>query len=370
MECKYFGKCGSCNNFKGGYQAQLNRKVEREQQRFTGIFNDDFGILTSSEEHFRGRAEFKVWHENGKISLAMRQLDGKEFLQIDSCSMVVENISELFTPLLNEIEKNEILKEKLFSLEFLSSTTGDLIVTLIYHKKLQNDWEKVAKELQNKLNISIIGRSRKQKIVLGKDFVSEKLNIGNQTFVFHHLENSFSQPNPIVNEKMVSWVHKNLEKTETDLLELYCGSGNFTIPLASKFRKVLATEVSKSGITTATENRNRNKINNIQFGRVSSEEFVQAIDEVRKFNRLKHIDLKSFNFSTVFVDPPRAGIDKETLKLLSRFENIIYISCNPETLKRDIEILSNHSVQKMAIFDQFPYTNHLEMGVILKKQNV
>jgi tRNA (uracil-5-)-methyltransferase len=82
---------------------------------------------------------------------------------------------------------------------------------------------------------------------------------------------------------------------------------------------------------------------------------------------LKHIDLKSYDFSTVFVDPPRAGIDSETLKLLARFENIIYISCNPETLKRDLEILENHKVEKMAIFDQFPYTNHLEMGAILRK---
>jgi tRNA (uracil-5-)-methyltransferase len=154
-------------------------------------------------------------------------------------------------------------------------------------------------------------------------------------------------------------------------LELYCGSGNFTIPLSKRFQKVLATEVSKSGISSALSNMERNGITNIEFGRVSSEEFVEALDGVRKFNRLQHIDLESYKFSTIFVDPPRAGVDSETIKLLQRFENIIYISCNPETLKRDLDILEeSHTLQKVALFDQFPYTDHIEMGAILKMKDL
>jgi tRNA (uracil-5-)-methyltransferase len=289
-------------------------------------------------------------------------------VQIIECPMVSEPIYNLMPKLLPSLESSEILSHKLFSIEFLSTT--DTVVTLIYHKKLSEEWIDAGKELEEKFGIHIIGRSRKQKVVLSRDFVEEKLEVGDETYSFHHLENSFSQPNPAVNEKMVNWVVSTIPNS-THLLELYCGSGNFTIPLSKRFQKVLATEVSKSGISSALSNMERNGITNIEFGRVSSEEFVEALDGVRKFNRLQHIDLESYKFSTIFVDPPRAGVDSETIKLLQRFENIIYISCNPETLKRDLDILEeSHTLQKVALFDQFPYTDHIEMGAILKMKDL
>ncbi|EOA3792905.1 tRNA (uridine(54)-C5)-methyltransferase TrmA, partial [Acinetobacter baumannii] len=74
------------------------------------------------------------------------------------------------------------------------------------------------------------------------------------------------------------------------------------------------------------------------------------------------------DFDTVFVDPPRAGIDDETLKLLQSFERIIYISCNPNTLYENLKTLTQtHRVTKFALFDQFPYTHHVESGVLLEK---
>jgi tRNA (uracil-5-)-methyltransferase len=100
---------------------------------------------------------------------------------------------------------------------------------------------------------------------------------------------------------------------------------------------------------------------------MSSEEFVEARNKVRKFTRLKDIDLDSYNFSTIFLDPPRAGLDNTTTLLSQDFENIIYISCNPETLHRDLEeLIKTHTIEKFALFDQFAYSNHIESGVILK----
>jgi tRNA (uracil-5-)-methyltransferase len=131
---------------------------------------------------------------------------------------------------------------------------------------------------------------------------------------------------------------------------------------------VLATEISKASINAAKENMVLNGITNIEFVRMSVEEFVDALDGGRVYNRMKHIDLKNYNIKTLFVDPPRAGIDEFSCNFISRYDTIIYISCNPETLKRDLEILSKtHKVEKMAIFDQFAYTHHLEMGVVLKR---
>ncbi len=91
--------------------------------------------------------------------------------------------------------------------------------------------------------------------------------------------------------------------------------------------------------------------------------------KVREFTRLKGIDLDTYDFSTVLVDPPRAGLDEGTIGLISGIDHIIYISCNPETLARDLEILSQtHQIENAAIFDQFPHTKHIESGVFLKKR--
>ena len=145
--------------------------------------------------------------------------------------------------------------------------------------------------------------------------------------------------------------------------------GNFTIPLSKYFDRVLATEISKGSIHAANENCALNNIKNISFIRLSSEEMTQALNKSRRFTRLKEIDLDSYNFSTVLVDPPRAGLDSDTITLISEIKNIIYISCNPETLARDLESLTrSHNIEESAIFDQFPHTHHIESGVFLVKK--
>lgn len=169
---------------------------------------------------------------------------------------------------------------------------------------------------------------------------------------------------------MIEWVLKNTPSSSKDLCELYCGGGNFTIPLSKKFNKVLATEISKTSIKSALRNCTLNNISNIEFVRMSSEELTEALEEKRAFNRLKNIDLKSYDFDTIFMDPPRSGLDDNTRALAKKFENIIYISCNPETLHRDLEELTKtHKIVKFALFDQFAYTKHIESGVILKKSS-
>ena len=83
---------------------------------------------------------------------------------------------------------------------------------------------------------------------------------------------------------------------------------------------------------------------------------------------MKDINLKDYSFDSIFVDPPRAGLDDLTRKLVTDYNHIIYISCNPETLHRDLEVLTKtHKIEKFALFDQFAYTGHIESGVILTK---
>ena len=373
MDCNYFGICGSCTLGGKTYEEQLNIKIENEKQRFQSFWQKDVDVIQSNDGAFRNRAEFRIYkdfdeNEKPTISYAMNNIEKKP-LPINKCSIVSEAISTLMPQLLAELQAEETLSFKLFGIEFLSSTTGDILVTLLYHRKLEENWNSLAQTLEEKFNIKIIGRSRKQKVVLSSDHITDTLCIDEKKYTFQYFEGGFTQPNQKVNEKMVEWVIQN-SNHDGDLCELYCGGGNFTIPLSNYFPKVLATEISKTSIRSAKINCELNNISNIKFVRMASEEFVEAKNEVREFRRLQqeNVDLKKYNFSTIFVDPPRAGLDDTTRALCSEFDQIIYISCNPETLHRDLESLTKtHTITKFAFFDQFAYSHHIESGVILSK---
>ena len=88
---------------------------------------------------------------------------------------------------------------------------------------------------------------------------------------------------------------------------LNCRSGNFTVALAPRFRRVLATEVSKTAVTTAVHNLAANGVSNVALGRVSAEELREAMEGLRPFERLRHVPLAELRLNTVLVDPPRAG---------------------------------------------------------------
>jgi tRNA (uracil-5-)-methyltransferase len=372
MNCEYFGACASCTLHEKSYEEQLNFKLQREKERFSSFTDLEFDVIRSEEQNFRNRAEFRIWKnydekDNPTISYAMNNFDRKA-VEIDSCEIVTSHIKEIMPKLLEKIQNTKILNQRLFTVEFLNSTTNDMLVTLIYHRKLDEDWNTEAIKIQNELGIKIIGRSRKQKVVLINDHIDETLQINGNPFYFQYKEGGFTQPNSKVNVKMIEWVLNNINTSNNDLCELYCGGGNFTIPMSKKFRKVLATEISKTSINSAKTNCELNDIKNIDFIRMSAEEFVEALQEKREFRRLKDIDLKSYNFDSIFVDPPRAGLDDTTRALVKKFDNIIYISCNPETLHRDLEKLTKtHKITNIAIFDQFSYTNHIESGIILNK---
>lgn len=368
MQCSSFGQCGSCTLYDKNYDEQLLYKKERVTTLFEPLFKDAFDVMTSRSSNFRYRSEFRVWHEDNTMHYAMTNMEKNGTVLIEACSIVSVAIVELMPKILKAVKDKEI-DFKLFHIDFLSTLSGEMVVSLLYHKALDDVWEVKATQLAKELNISIIGRSRKQKRVIGADYVMEKLTIEGNPFIYQQIENSFTQPNPEVNIKMIEWVLAHLNDVKGDLLELYCGAGNFTLPMSKKFDKVLATEISKSSISAARKNCELNSIENISFIRMSSEEFVQAHTKQRVFTRLKEVDLDTFDLNTIFVDPPRSGLDDTTTQLSQNFDTIIYISCNFETFKRDLDVLTQtHDILKMALFDQFAYTNHLEMGAILTRK--
>ena len=376
MECKHFGSCGSCGLYALCYEEQLAQKEQRVGALLAPFFSKPLEVFSSKASHYRARAEFRIWHEGEVCSYAMGKmpLDGvrqKGAITIEMCPKVIDAIEKRMWRLLDAINaSSDVLKKRLFGVEFLATTTDECLVTLLYHRKLDEVWMAEAKHLEEMLSCKIMGRSRKQKEILSDEFVIEKLAIDGKEVIYKQYESGFTQPNPFVNVQMIEWAIKQAKRVGYgDFLESYCGLGNFTIPLSAYFEKVLATEISKRSIYAALENCALNGVENISFVRLASEEMTQALNKERVFSRLKEIDLDAYDFSTVLVDPPRAGLDEGTIGLISDIEHIIYISCNPQTLARDLEALTQtHDVVEGAIFDQFPHTEHIESGLFLIKR--
>lgn len=365
MICQFFGQCGGCN-LPLNYADQLAKKVADFRQIVDEFDMQNIEIFATKEMGFRNRSEFRISKEN-PIKLAMNRLEEKSLIRVENCPITNIAFSGKIVDILATIDQDNNLKEKLYGINFLANTdASELVLVLIYHKKLDETFD--ATKLACQYNISVVARSRGVKKVFGKDFVEENIELEGKIYNYKHLEGSFTQPNGFVNQKMISWVLSHLETSDQDLLELYCGSGNFTLPLSSRFRSVVAIEISKSSLATARENAIKNGIKNIFFARMDANEFASAYKKDREFFRLKELDINSLEIDTIFVDPPRAGLDDDSLALAEKFRRIVYISCNPATLARDLKLLTKtHTIRSSALFDQFAYTSHLEAGVILTR---
>ena len=352
------------------YADQLAAKQARLTELLAPFAAPTPAVFDSPREHYRLRAEFRLWRENEERFYAMFAAGDKHTpILMDDFPTASLAINALMPKLKAAWQASSALSFKLFQVEFLTTLAGDGLITLCYHRPLDEHWQKAAQQLAADLGVSIIGRSRGQRLVIGRDHVVERLQVAGREFSYRQPEGAFTQPNGTVNQKMLSWAYDALGQRDDDLLELYCGNGNFTLPLATRVRKVLATEISKASVNAALANLADNGVDNVTLVRLSAEELTQALNGVRPFRRLAGIDLSSYDFGTVFVDPPRAGMDPDTCELTRRFERILYISCNPETLAANIaQLHDTHRISRCALFDQFPFTHHMESGVLLERR--
>jgi len=352
------------------YPQLLAAKVRDIQTQFDAIGAPVAAVFPSQPSHYRMRTEFRIWQDD-IASYAMFAGAGRnrQPLIINDFPIASHTINRLMPILRDAVNANETLRRRWYQVEFLSTTQDTAIASLIYMRKLDDEWLRAATALSETLGISIIGRSRGRRVVIGSDCVTEHFTVDDKTFSFEQPETAFTQPNAGVNASMLQWAVNQIRATGGDLLELYCGIGNFTLPLSCHFDRVLATEVSKAAIAALQRNIAANHCTNIQLARLSAEEVTQALKRTRPFQRLAHVDLGAYRFSSVFVDPPRAGLDDGTRALATSFDNILYISCNPQTLLRDAEaILDSHRFVAFAVFDQFPYTHHAECGAFFSRR--
>ena len=245
LVCEYLGKCGGCSNLT------LESKIHFSST-LLGVQN--FLVFKSVESNFRARVELGIYHDYNEIFYTMRG-EKERFVKIANCQNLLPNLQKTLPVLLGILNTEEFsaFKERLFSIEILANNNNALLLTLIYHRKLEESWLLGAKTLTVKLkehlgfHFEIIGRSRGVKLVLEKDYLMQSLEILGKHFYYRYDEGVFTQPNTAINQQMITWVLEHL-KSGGDLLEMYCGCGNFTIPLSFSFNRVLATEISKTSL--------------------------------------------------------------------------------------------------------------------------
>lgn len=277
------------------YQAQLTEKKQRLCALLAEFTPPEPQVFSSPIRHYRMRAEFRIWHEDDALYHIMFEPGSRQRIRVDQFPVASTLINQAMVLLLDYIKDKPELRHKLFQVDYLSTLSDELLITLLYHKQLTAQWQVQAAELrahfeQQGITLQIVGRATKQKICLDNDYLEECLPVAGQSLYYRQVENSFTQPNAAVNIKMLTWALSVTEGSEGDLLELYCGNGNFSLALARHFRQVLATEIAKSSVAAAQYNIEKNAIDNVTILRMSAEEFTQALQGKRTFNRLKGVD--------------------------------------------------------------------------------
>ena len=333
-------------------------KFQKATSLIQEYYKNDIVINLSPPNGYRSRCEFG--YKNGFYT--MYSSEGK-ILFLDTFAVARPSIQNLMPKLLDEINNSYDLKNKLFQINFRTNRKNKILVSLIYHKLLDDEMKCSANKISNKLNININLRSKNNLYSTHNDLLDDEIE-NSETLLFQ-TDQSFYQPNhfhmPEMIDKAMTFI-----KDPRDLLELYCGSGTFTLPLRKVFNKIFASENNRQSIRCLNQSISKQNIKNVFYARLSAEE-VSELFEGRIFNRMKDIDINDFNFSHILVDPPRAGLDSNVINLIKNFKNIIYISCNYETYIRDIDSLKDYKIQNIEIFDQFPNTNHLEIVSLLSK---
>lgn len=324
--CPYYDICGGCDTGHILYSKSIMYKKDMVVDIFKRYcdMDVDMDIVYDDDNIYNYRNKITLRVNDGKLALV-----GESLVNIDYCYLVNDNINKVIG-ILNGICLDGID-------EVIIRGTDEIMV--IIKGNIDND-ELIQILKDNVSSIFIDGVK-----VFGNDYVM--INVGNYRYAVY--PDSFFQ----VNTKMISRLYdKVLEFAGRGdkLLDLYCGAGTIGIYLANNFNSVRGIEQNESAIKGANLNKGINDIKNISFVCEKASDINEIVEDV------------------VVVDPPRSGLDSTTIKRIldSRIERLIYVSCNPITLARDINILKDkYNLVSMSLFDMFPNTSHAECVCLL-----
>jgi 23S rRNA (uracil1939-C5)-methyltransferase len=365
--CPLFEKCGGCQWQMADYSHQLLFKTEllKETLRRIGKLEPEVAspVPASDPFYYRQRVKFQTTIENGKVVIGFYRPESKEIVPIESCFI----ISPLLNRLLREVslllnktpEPFSSLKEIHFS---LSSAGQDIIIEL--NGKEISHHESIIRNLFNlpfQIKGIILTGEKGAIKVLGKRYLSniiEDPSHPEKGIKIRSSSGGFSQVNWEMNLKLIetllSWAKLSGKE---NVLELYCGNGNFTVSLAKECRKITAVEENPVALEDLRFNLQANQIANCSVRKGSAQTVLARWDRTK------------FPIDLLVLDPPREGVDHSSLQsvLKIRPARILYISCDPATLARDLKSLSTkYTIQRIAPFDMFPQTAHIETLTELK----
>lgn len=320
--CPHIGACGGCvfGHIKQDEQVRIKTDFVTTQLKRQKIEFPEPEVFSADFREFRNRATFRI--RDKKIGFF--RFKSNDFIAVDDCPVIKHTM----------VDKAKALA---------AATDGGSYVLYV----TENEKGEAIGSTDAKLSIScgFFGLETADRLFGGKS-----LRFETKYGDFFAGFSTFLQGNRHLSYRLQDFVRENA--TGNKALEFYCGAGFLTLALGAACRDVTATEISRESIALAR----KTPLRNVHWMAVSSETIITRLNG---------------RFDTIVVDPPRTGLEKRVAGYIadSRAETVIYISCGPDTLSRDIARLSkNYSVEKMEIIDMFPGSYHVETAVLLKKR--
>lgn len=328
-KCKYFNVCGGCQLQHLNYKNQLEYKKDKLNNIFNKLGINVDEIVSDTDFYYRNKLSLQI-----KQKVGLFKINSNDIVNIDECIICKKLINEKIK-ILNKLD-------------------------LIKIKKI------VLKTFENKIMIEIIGfedldlegiYDKFDTIYLNNNLIKgEKIITKIGCIKYYISPDAFFQVNPYITEKMYNYI-KNLciLNNSKYVFDLYCGCGSISLYIANDVDKVYGVEINKESIKDANKNKLLNNINNVSF----------------KCDDTNNIFINN-NVDTIIVDPPRSGLSKLVIKkiLEKNVTNLIYVSCDPMTLQRDLMILnSKYDIKSIKAFDMFPNTYHVECVALLVRKN-
>ncbi len=378
-KCKYFGKCGGCDLQHIKYEKQLEFKTNQVKNCFNKYANInlqvDNCVASSNIFNYRNKIAIPVVEENGETIIGLYKVGSHNVVEIEDCVIQKPFVSKLLKIIKSYINKNnlkgynEVSKSGDIKHIVARYLQNKLLVTVVTTKKTLPNLNELYKDLVNEfkevgLNLNI--NNLNNNVILSDKYVHingiKELNITEFGTNFNVNANSFYQVNDEVKNKIYERVC-NLCKNAEVVIDAYSGAGLLTSIISKHCKKVYGIEIVES----ATKNANElMKINNIKNVENINGDCAKVVPKLVKTLNAKNL--------TVVLDPPRKGCDEKVLKAImeSGIDKIVYISCNPSTLARDVKFLTkdnDYSVTSVTPYDMFPQTKHVETLAVINKVN-
>ncbi|MBD7965157.1 23S rRNA (uracil(1939)-C(5))-methyltransferase RlmD [Fictibacillus norfolkensis] len=380
--CPIYKWCGGCQLQHLSYEGQLEYKRKLVEDVLTRIGKlEDVPVLSTlgmGEEpwRYRNKAQVPVGERNGRIITGFYQKRSHEIVEMDSCIItggtnddavqaVKEIVNQYNISAYNEEKHKGILRHIIAR---YGKTTGDLMIVLVTNGQELPQRKKIVEDIHNALpeikSIVQNVNSKRTNVIFGEEtrvlWGAEYIYdfIGDIKFAIS--ARSFYQINPdqtkVLYDQALQYAELNGDET---VIDAYCGIGTISLFLAQKAKKVYGVEIVPEAIEDARRNAELNNIHNAEFAVGKSED---VIPEWKK---------QGVTPDVIVVDPPRKGCDEELLKTIIEMKpkRVVYVSCNPATLARDLRILADGGFKTVEVqpVDMFPQTTHVEAVAKLER---